>query len=192
MLETLVNFDRSLFLFINSMNSEFMDSVMWWIADRFFWIPLYLGLAVFLVRKYGKQGYYMILFAALLIILSDQGSVLIKNIFERLRPCQDESLSFMVHTVRNRCGGMYGFVSSHAANTMGLFTYLMLITRNSNKWVTYITATWVLLIGYCRIYLGVHFPADVFGGWMVGIMSAGITYIIYRFIFDSPTTHIKV
>ncbi len=191
MMETLVNFDRSLFLIINSMNSEFMDSVMWWVADRFFWLPLYVILAVFLVRKFGKQGFVMILFAAVLVILSDQGSVLVKNTFERLRPCKDESLSFLVHTVRNRCGGLYGFVSSHAANTMALFTYILLITRNSNKWVTYTTGCWVLLIGYCRVYLGVHFPADIIGGWMIGIIAAGITYMIYRLMFDSPLAYRK-
>jgi undecaprenyl-diphosphatase len=192
MIETLINLDRNLFLFINGMNSEFMDSVMWWVADRFFWIPLYLALAVFLVRKFGKQGYVMILFAALLIVLSDQGSVLMKNSFERMRPCHDDSLSFLVHTIRNKCGGQYGFVSSHAANTMALFTYLLLLARNSNKWITGITAVWVLLVGYCRVYMGVHFPADIAGGWMVGILAAGITYIIYRLIFDSPLNHNRV
>lgn len=191
MIETLVNFDRNLFLFINSMHSEFMDAIMWWVADRFIWIPLYVVLAVFLVRKYGKQGYFMVIFAALLIVLSDQGSVLMKNTFERLRPCHDESLSFLVHTIKNKCGGQYGFVSSHAANTMAVFTYLMMITRNCNTTLTGVMAFWVLLIGYCRVYMGVHFPADIIGGWIIGILAAGITYVIYRLLFDSPLTHRK-
>lgn len=191
MIETLVNFDRNLFLFINSMHSEFMDAIMWWAADRFIWIPLYVVLAFYLVRKYGKQGYIMVLFAALLILLSDQGSVLMKNSFERMRPCHDESLSFLVHTIKNKCGGKYGFVSSHAANTMAIFTYLMMITRNSNTTITGVLAAWVLLIGYCRVYMGVHFPADIVGGWIIGIIAAGITYVIYRLIFDSPLAHRK-
>lgn len=192
MIETLINFDRNLFLIINSLHSDFLDSVMFWIADRFIWMPLYVSLAVFLVREYGKQGYIMILFAGLLIVLSDQGSVLVKNTFERLRPCQDESISFMVHLVRNKCGGLYGFVSSHAANTMALFTYILLITRNSSKWITRITAIWVILVGYCRIYMGVHFPADIFGGWMIGILMALVTYVIYRLFFDSPSAQKKI
>src|SRR6187399_3683791 len=102
------------------MNSDFMDSVMFWVADRFVWIPLYIVLAVFLVRKFGNQGYMMIVFTVLLILISDQSSVLIKNVFERLRPCQDDTLSFLVHTVQNKCGGKFGFVSSHAANTMAI------------------------------------------------------------------------
>jgi undecaprenyl-diphosphatase len=186
MIETLVNFDRNLFLILNGMHSTFMDAFMWWVADRFIWIPLYVMLAVFLVRKFGNQGYFMILFAALLIIISDQGSVLLKNSFERLRPCHDESLSFLVHTINDKCGGQFGFVSSHAANTMALFTYLLLLARNSSKWITGITAVWVVLVGYCRVYMGVHFPADIFGGWIIGVLAAGVTYIIYRLVFDSP------
>lgn len=173
------------------MHSEFMDGVMYWVADRFFWIPLYAVLAVMLVQRYGRQGYVMMLFAVVLILLSDQGSVLLKNTFERLRPCHDESLSFLVHTVKNKCGGKFGFVSSHAANTMAVFSYILVIGRNCHKWITGITAFWVLLVGYCRIYMGVHFPADIIGGWMIGIMAAGITYLVYRLIFDSPLTHIR-
>ena len=191
MLETLVNLDRNLFLLFNGMNSGFMDSLMFWVADRFIWIPLYVILAIFLVRNFGNQGYMMIVFSILLILISDQGSVLLKNSFERLRPCHDESLSFLVHTVQNKCGGKYGFVSSHAANTMALFTYLLLLARNRNKWITGITAFWVLLVGYCRVYMGVHFPADIVGGWMVGIIAAVITYIVYRLFFDSPLNHQK-
>ena len=185
-METLINFDRNLFLILNGMHSDFMDIVMYWVAERFIWLPLYVFLAIFLVRKFGNQGYFMIVFTVLLILISDQGSVLIKYAFERLRPCHDESLAFLVHTVKNKCGGKFGFVSSHAANSMALFTYLWLLARNSNKWVTRITLLWLLLVGYCRVYMGVHFPADIAGGWIVGVIAAFITYIIYRLIFDSP------
>jgi undecaprenyl-diphosphatase len=191
MYETIVNFDRNLFSLINSMNSPLMDSVMWWIADKFIWIPLYLLLAFFLYRKFGKPSLFMILFVALLIVISDQTSVLIKNTFMRERPCHDEALSFMVHIVNNKCGGKFGFVSSHAANTMAVFTYLLLLARNSSKKVTIVTAIWVALVGYSRIYLGVHFPADIFGGWLVGIVSAFVTYIIYRLIFESPQSQLQ-
>lgn len=191
MIETLVNLDRNLFLFINSLHNDFMDVVMWWVADRFFWIPLYAILAVLLVRRFGRQGYFMMLFAVVLIILSDQGSVMMKNFFERHRPCHDESLSFLVHTVNNKCGGKYGFVSSHAANTMAVFTYILVLGRNYYPTITAITGFWVLLVGYCRVYMGVHFPADIIGGWIIGIIAAGLTYIVYRLMFDSPMSHVK-
>ena len=192
MLEPLINFDRNLFMALNSMNTPFLDPVMWWIADKYIWIPLYVFLGVFLYRKFGKPSLFMMLFASILIIISDQFSVVLKNIFERERPCHDEILSLMVHTVNNKCGGKFGFVSSHAANTMAVFTYMLFLARNTNRNITIITAAWVLLVGYSRIYLGVHFPADIIGGWFIGIMSGFVTYVLYRFLFDSPMDDIKL
>jgi len=177
---------------LNSMNTPFLDPVMWWIADKYIWIPLYVFLGVFLYRKFGKPSLFMMLFASILIIISDQFSVVLKNIFERERPCHDEILSLMVHTVNNKCGGKFGFVSSHAANTMAVFTYMLFLARNTNRNITIITAAWVLLVGYSRIYLGVHFPADIIGGWFIGIMSGFVTYVLYRFLFDSPMDDIKL
>ena len=69
---------------------------------------------------------------------------------------------------------------------MGLFTYILLMLRSSNRWLFFGLAIWVLLIGYCRIYLGAHFPADIIGGWIVGIFAALLTYGAYRSIFPSP------
>lgn len=191
MLETLLNFDHNLFIFLNGLHTPFLDTVMWWIADKFVWIPLYLLLTIFLFRTFGKQAIYMVLFTVLLIVLSDQGSVFIKNLVQRERPCHNELISYMVHIVNNKCGGKFGFVSSHASNSMALFTYIFLLARNRNKTITWITAIYVILIGYCRIYLGVHFPLDILGGWIIGIVAAFITYIIYRLVFDSPKRFIK-
>jgi undecaprenyl-diphosphatase len=191
MYEALVDFDRNLFLALNSMHSPMMDSVMWWITGRFIWIPLYAFMAYFLYRKFGNQALFMVLFGAILITLSDQGSVMLKNFFERERPCHDEFISLLVHTVNNKCGGKFGFVSSHASNTMAVFAYLMLLTRHSfSRKLMVAIGFWVLIVSYSRIYLGVHFPADIIGGWLVGILAGFITYVIYRLVFASPTYHL--
>ncbi len=191
MLDTLINLDRNLFLAINGMHSAFTDQLMFWISDRFIWIPFYIVLAVFLFRKFGKHALYMVLFAAVFITMSDQLSVLFKNYFERERPCHDESIAFLVHTVNNKCGGKFGFVSSHAANVMAVFTWLLLLTKNKFRMLTWCTAIWVILVSYSRVYMGVHFPADIAGGWIVGALSALVTYIIYRLIFESPSMYMK-
>jgi undecaprenyl-diphosphatase len=181
-MDTLINFDRDLFLLINGLYSDVTDFAMWWISKKITWIPLYVFLAWFLFKKFGKQGIYLILFSVVLITLSDQGSVFIKNTVMRLRPCHDDSLAFLVHSVNGKCGGQFGFVSSHAANVMALFTYIVIITRNKYPYLTRMMMAFVMLVSYSRIYLGVHFPADIVGGWLVGILSAIITLGIY-FIF---------
>ena len=186
-METIENIDQHLFLLINGLHNEFIDSVMWWASNKFIWIPLYVWLAWVLYRKFGREGIYLVLFSALLITLSDQGSVLIKNQVMRLRPCHNEVLAFVVHTVNDKCGGQYGFVSSHAANVMALFTYLVILTRNRTKYLTYILAGYVILVSYSRIYMGVHFPLDVVGGWLVGIFAALITLTAYVFTLGIPS-----
>ena len=185
MFETLVNIDWGLFRAINGLHNAFFDEVMWWATDRFIWIPLYVFLAVFLYRTYGRMGLVMIGFTALLIIISDQGSGVIKDLTQRERPCHNSALTFEVHTVKNRCGGKYGFVSSHAANTMALAFYLMMLTKRRYRWLNRLLIVYVLLVSYSRVYMGNHYPADIAGGWLVGIFAAVITYFFYRSFIGS-------
>lgn len=180
MLETLINIDHGIFQAINGLHNDLLDTIMWWATDKYIWAPLYLALAIFLYRKYGRLGLMMILFAGVLILLSDQSSVLIKDMVQRLRPCHNDTLTFDVHLVNNRCGGLYGFVSSHAANTMALVVYLMLLTKRKFKWLNRSMFFYVMLVSYSRIYMGNHYPADVICGWLVGIVAAFITYYLYR------------
>ncbi len=186
-METIENIDQHLFLLINGLHSEFLDSIMWWASDKFIWIPLYAWLAWVLYKKFGREGIYLVLFSALLITLSDQGSVLIKNQVMRLRPCHNEVLAFVVHTVNDKCGGQYGFVSSHAANVMALFAYLVILTRNRMKYLTWILGGYVIIVSYSRIYMGVHFPLDIVGGWIVGLFAALITLTAYVFTLGIPS-----
>ncbi len=185
-MDTLINLDHDLFRMINGAHCAFMDVIMWWAAAKITWMPLYAFLAWFLYSKFGNQSILMIVLAAVLITFSDQGSVLIKNTVMRDRPCHDPSLMFDVHTINNKCGGAWGFVSSHAANVMALFTYILLLTRNRFRYITWILAAYVLIVSYSRVYMGVHFPADIFGGWIIGILSALITVLIYVMISGPP------
>ncbi len=177
MWDFLIELDKKLFLFLNSLNSPFMDVIMEGISDRFIWIPFYAILLFFLVRYYGKNSIYLILSVIVVITLCDQISVhLFKSLFQRLRPCHEQELQALVHLVNDHCGGQYGFVSSHAANSFGL-AYLignLLGTKNS-KWL-FGLLTWAAVVSYSRIYLGVHYPMDVFVGAGLGIFIAVMVY----------------
>jgi len=113
--------------------------------------------------------FFILLGIALCVLLADQLSVhLFKNVFQRLRPSHEPELTGMVHLVRDYRGGNWGFVSSHAANTFAIATFLSLIFKNRKFWI--ILFSWCIIVSYTRIYLGVHYPGDIFGGALLGMV----------------------
>jgi undecaprenyl-diphosphatase len=117
--------DKNIFLFLNGFHNPFFDIVFYSISNRFIWIPLYVFIIYLLIRKFKRASVPVIFFSLLLILITDQLSVhLFKNVFHRLRPCQDPSLTGLVHTVYDSCGGLYGFLSSHAANTFAFAGFI--------------------------------------------------------------------
>jgi len=73
-------------------------------------------------------------------------------------------------------GGIFGFVSSHAANAFGIATFLWLVLRKQIKWI-WIMFVWAAIFSYTRIYLGVHYPSDILGG---GILGTIIGLLVYK------------
>ena len=176
MLEQLEIWDRALFLFLNSFHSSTLDIIMWNISGKLQWIPLYALLLYFILKKYRKQSWIIVLGAVAAVTLADQLSVnLFKEVFERWRPCHNIDLKEVVHLVNNKCGGQFGFVSSHAANT---FAVAGLLGAFLSKRIFYLLLTWASLVAYSRVYLGVHYPADIFGGAILGLLIALLIYII--------------
>ena len=172
--------DQHLFLFLNSHNSLFWDQVMYNLSGRVIWIPLYLAILIAFGKKYKRKFFVLVLMIIIAITLSDQFSVIIKNIFHRLRPCHEPALEGLVHLVKGICGGAYGFVSSHASNSFMVAVLSLLLIRR--RWFTYSIIFWALIIGYSRIYLGVHYPGDVLCGSIVGALVGWGVYKLYLFI----------
>ena len=178
----MVEIDRSIFVFINSLNSPFFDEVMRVVSMKAVWIPLYLLIIYLLVVRYKAKTLIILLFAVLLVVITDQLTELIKNTVERLRPCHDPALEGIVHLVRGRCGGLYGFVSGHAANTFGVAAFSAPLVRK--KWYSWMIFLWAALVSYSRVYLGVHYPGDILGGAILGMTTGFVLVYIVRKILE--------
>lgn len=179
MLQQLIDFDRQLFLLLNSAHSPVFDFIMYWLSDRSIWIPMYLGL-IYLLYRDNKGGFLQAFLIVLIAVgIADAASVhLFKNVFMRLRPCHQAELEGLVHLVKGKCGGQYGFVSSHAANTFALATSMFLFWKRHRKSLAISLLIWAALVSYSRVYLGVHFPADIAGGALLGAFTAWVVHRI--------------
>lgn len=173
--------DRGLLLLINGHHAPMLDSLMRMVSGRLTWLPLYLLLAFRLFRREGlRRGLIAAVMIAVMIVTVDQlCASVIRPLVCRLRPSNpDNPVSALVTVVNGYRGGRYGFPSCHAANTFALATFLSLVFRNRR--ITLCLMAWSLLVGLSRVYLGVHYPADILGGCVIGALIAAVCYRAFR------------
>lgn len=179
MLEQIEQFDQQIFLYLNSLHYSFLDPVMYQLSGKLIWAPLYAAILTYIYIKEKKQFFLILAFVLLSVLFADRGSVLIKEAVMRLRPCHEPALEGLVYMVDGRCGGRYGFVSSHAANSFNVALISLLFIRK--RWYTISIVIWAIVIGYTRIYLGVHYTGDVVCGSIYGAFVGWFCYELYNF-----------
>ena len=208
-MNTLISLDQQWLLAINGWHAEWADVLMWYVSKSTTWLPLYALLVGLVVYRFGIHWYrnsqntqntqniqntptlskqkallrLLIVFAgfAVAVGLSDfVSSGIIKPWVCRLRPTHEPALAGMLHLVNGYTGGLYGFVSSHAANTMACALLFSLLYRN--KYATVGLMLWVALNCYSRMYLGVHYPGDIIGGLLVGALLAVLVYALMQYL----------
>lgn len=168
MTEALKEIDYKIFAAINqNYTSGLLDAVCPLLREKLFWIPLYVIGGVFTIVKYKRNALYFIAGIALAILLSDQISAsLIKPVFHRLRPCNNPSLAENVRLLVH-CGSGFSFVSAHASNHFAMAIFASL-TFGDKKWLMPVLLFWAFSVAYSQVYVGVHYPADVVGGGILG------------------------
>ncbi len=176
----LLQFDQYLFQQINSVwTAGWLDASMPVWRNKYLWVPFYLFLVSFLVVNFGKRGIFLFIFAILTIAVSDTvSSQIIKKNVQRIRPCNNPKMDATID-LKVKCGGGYSFTSSHAANHFALAFFLIFTLGKRFKWIRWILIFWAASISYGQVYVGVHYPLDVFSGAMVGIIIGTLVSAIY-------------
>lgn len=187
MIDYLEGIDRIIVTTVNGWNTPFWDEVMWIISGKLTWIPFYLFLLFLSWKAYGgKVALTFLLTAILIVAITDQTTThLFKDVFQRYRPSHHALLTDKLHFYQIKPGdfykgGMYGFISAHAANFFGICMLALFHLRSKYKWISVILITVASVVAFSRLYLGVHYLSDLLVGAALGTV---VAFLIYRFVF---------
>ncbi len=161
----------------NSSFYAFFDAVAPLWRDKFFWIPLYVFTAAFLLINFERKGFLALLFICATVGLTDTvASKIIKPLVHRARPCRHAAERNYKQIVE--CGHGYSFPSAHAANHFAMaFIVSFIFRKRKNIW-KYLLFLWAASIALAQVYVGVHYPLDIFCGAVLGCLLA---YAMSRF-----------
>lgn len=182
MLQTLKEWDRELFIWLNSLGIERFDSFWIFVTQIESWIPLFLFFFVIIFVKYGlKKGFVVIFFTLVTFGVTITFTNLVKEYIARLRPNNVEAMADLIRILQKPTN--YSFFSGHASSSFAVTTFVALAIRTYTKWI-YITFLWPLIFILSRIYVGVHYPSDLFVGALVGTLLAFLFYWVCKRVLE--------
>jgi membrane-associated phospholipid phosphatase len=171
MLESILKGDLRLFFHINGQwYNGVLDVILPFVREPFVWAPLYLFLGLFVTINYGWKGLFWILFFLLCFGVADQSSLFLKSAIGRVRPCRDPVVSHFARVLVVYCPMSGSFTSNHAANHFALATFCFITLKSAFRRYAWLFFVWAAIIGYAQIYVGVHYPLDVAGGAVLGML----------------------
>jgi undecaprenyl-diphosphatase len=181
MLESIKALDRAALLAVNRAHFPALDTVMVLASNRLVWFPVYAVLIGWLIYHFRRRVWLLLPLVIAAVALADSiTSRLFKPFFGRPRPCHDAALFAQLH-LPDGCGGQFGFLSSHAANSMALAVFLAVVLPAGRfKTLKIVLFSWAVLLSYSRMYLGAHYLTDVLGGGAIGALLGWGAALLYQ------------
>lgn len=191
-IQQLIDIDRNITLAINGSDSLFLDAIAHVFTTIWIWIPIALMLVYLFIHNNNSKKLLILLFMlALTVVCCDQfSSSFCKPFFARFRPTRDADILHLVDTVAGYHGGLYGFISSHAANSFGIAVFAVCIVRN--RFFTFSIILWAIINSLIRTYLGVHFFGDIVSGAFTGALFGIIFFFLFKFFTREKETRNKL
>jgi len=184
MWDSLVEIDRHLFEWIHfDLSSDFLDVVFPILRNRETWIPIYILIIYIMLKRFGfKKGAMTVIGLLIAVGISDIfNSHFLKNIIQRIRPCRLDNFTQDVQELVH-CGEAFSFPSSHAANHFTIAFFLLLALNKVSVSMKIVILMWASVIGFAQVYVGVHYPADIISGIIVGFVAANLSWFVYKSI----------
>ncbi len=180
-IDQLINLDIKLFLFLNGQGTEMWDGFWNFVTFRFTWIPFYIFLLYIVYRFSGWKGllYYSIAITLLILIVDQTTYYWFKAVFQRPRPSHNPDIADLIR-ITGEPGGRWGFISAHASNTFAIAVFLGYQFKKIFKYSAIVLTLWAIFISYSRIYVGVHYPADLIVGALWGAFIAYLLLWIFN------------
>ena len=181
----IIDFDKQLLLSLNGSESLFLDGLVKTLTTATTWIPLYMALLYLVVKNSDAVVKVAMVLAGAGLCVFIAGSLddmIVKPLVARWRPTHDGEIDMLVDIVNGYRGGNYGFFSAHASNTFSIAIFFALLIRS--RVLTVALIIWSLVNCWTRMYLGVHYPGDIFCGLLWGgAVGTGIWYL-YHYVYS--------
>lgn len=174
-------FDQNLFLYLNNMGTPTWDGFWLFMTHSWFSLPIYVLVTYLLYRKLGVKNAFISLVCIFALVVIMYGfTEVIKQLVARPRPCQ---MGFDMRLLVDNCDG-FSFYSRHTAVAFALAILIGKTLKPYYKYALLLMVIWSLLMAYSRIYVGKHFPGDVFVGLIVGLISGLLFYKLQQYLIE--------
>lgn len=174
---TFPQWDRDLFLYLNSKHNPLFDPIMYIVSTYTAWILICVAIMVFMIYRDRIWGQRAAVFMLLGVAMNSITNNIIKILIMRPRPSNEPDLKDIIHQLGDP-DNHYSFFSAHSSNSICLALFTTLYFRN--KYYGIVIFAWAMTVAYSRIYVGRHYPIDIICGILFGLLSGWFSDWLYQ------------